>query len=48
VVLDQHEAIVAAVENGDAEAARQAMTKHLIFSRKVLEDLSKSQKDANS
>jgi GntR family transcriptional repressor for pyruvate dehydrogenase complex len=48
VVLDQHEAIVAAVESGDAEAARQAMTKHLIFSRKVLEDLSKSHKDANS
>lgn len=48
VVLDQHEAIVAAVENGNAEAARQAMTKHLVFSRKVLEDMSKSQKDANS
>jgi DNA-binding FadR family transcriptional regulator len=48
VVLDQHEAIVAAVESGDGEAARQAMTKHLIFSRKVLEDLSKSHKDSNS
>jgi GntR family transcriptional repressor for pyruvate dehydrogenase complex len=41
-VFDQHEAIVAAVENGDAEAARQAMTKHLIYSRHVLEDISKS------
>jgi GntR family transcriptional repressor for pyruvate dehydrogenase complex len=45
-VFDQHEAIVAAVENGDAEVARQAMTKHLIYSRKVLEDISKSQKDS--
>ena len=45
-VFDQHESIVAAVENGDAEAARQAMTKHLIYSRKVLEDISKSQKDS--
>lgn len=47
VVLDQHEAIVNAVENGDADAARQAMIKHLAFSRQVLEDLSKSTKDAN-
>jgi GntR family transcriptional repressor for pyruvate dehydrogenase complex len=46
-VFDQHEAIVAAVESGDAEAARQAMTKHLIYSRHVLEDISKSQKDSN-
>jgi len=46
IVLDQHEAIVMAVENGDAEAARQAMAKHLAFSRKVLEDISQSQKDA--
>ncbi len=48
VVLDQHEGIVQAVESGDAEAARQAMTKHLAFSRKVLEDISQSQKDAKS
>lgn len=48
VVLDQHESIVAAVESGDVEAARQAMAKHLAFSRKVLEDISKSQKDPNS
>lgn len=49
VVLDQHEAIVNAVENGNAETARQAMSKHLAFSRKVLEDLSQSQshKDTN-
>ena len=45
LVFDQHEAIVAAVESGDAEAARQAMIKHLAFSREVLEDISKSQKD---
>lgn len=45
LVFDQHEAIVAAVENGDAEAARKAMTKHLAFSREVLEDISRSQKD---
>jgi GntR family transcriptional repressor for pyruvate dehydrogenase complex len=45
-VFDQHEAIVTAVENGDAEAARQAMTKHLIYSRNVLEDMSQSQKDS--
>jgi DNA-binding FadR family transcriptional regulator len=44
IVLDQHEAIVTAVENGDAEAARLAMAKHLAFSRKVLEDISQSQK----
>jgi DNA-binding FadR family transcriptional regulator len=46
VVLDQHEAIVHAVENGDAEGARQAMLKHLAFSRQVLEDI--SHKDTNS
>jgi len=44
-VFDQHEAIVSAVENGDADAARQAMTKHLIFSREVLEDIAKAHKD---
>jgi GntR family transcriptional repressor for pyruvate dehydrogenase complex len=44
-VFDQHESIVAAVENGDAEAARQAMTKHLIFSREVLEEIAKAHKD---
>ena len=43
-VIDQHEAIVAAVENGEADAARQAMTKHLMFSREVLEDISKTHK----
>ncbi len=47
LVFDQHEAIVLAVEKGDAEAARQAMTKHLIFSREVLEDISKSHQDVN-
>ena len=47
LVLDQHEAIVAAIETGDVEAARQAMIKHLAFSREVLEDLSKSNKDKN-
>jgi GntR family transcriptional repressor for pyruvate dehydrogenase complex len=44
-VFDQHEAIVAAVENGDADAARQAMTRHLMYSRNVLEDISNSHKD---
>jgi len=48
LVHDQHEAIVAAVESGDPEAARQAMVKHLVFSRKVLEDISKSHKDADN
>jgi DNA-binding FadR family transcriptional regulator len=48
LVLDQHEAIVTAVEMGDAEAARQAMIKHLAFSREVLEDLSQPDKDKNS
>lgn len=48
IVLDQHEAIVAAVESGDAEAARQAMATHLAFSRKVLEDISQAQKDTKS
>jgi GntR family transcriptional regulator, transcriptional repressor for pyruvate dehydrogenase complex len=47
LVHDQHEAIVAAVESGDPETARQAMIKHLVFSRKVLEDLSHSRKDAD-
>ena len=46
-VFEQHESIVSAVEAGDAEAARQAMTKHLMFSREVLEDISKSHKDKN-
>ena len=46
-VFDQHEAIVTAVQNGDADAARQAMTKHLMFSRQVLEDISKAHKDMN-
>jgi GntR family transcriptional regulator, transcriptional repressor for pyruvate dehydrogenase complex len=45
-VFDQHESIVAAVESGDAEAARQAMMKHLMYSRNVLEDISKSHKDS--
>ena len=45
LVFDQHEAIVVAVVSGDAEAARQAMIKHLAFSREVLEDISKSHKD---
>jgi len=48
LVFDQHEAIVAAVESGDAEAARQAMIKHLAFSREVLEDISKSHKEKDS
>jgi len=48
LVFDQHEAIVTAVENGDAEAARQAMIKHLAFSREVLEDISQSHKDKDS
>jgi GntR family transcriptional repressor for pyruvate dehydrogenase complex len=45
LVFDQHEAVVAAVEKGDAEAGRQAMIKHLAFSREVLEDISKSHTD---
>jgi GntR family transcriptional repressor for pyruvate dehydrogenase complex len=43
-VFDQHEAIVSAVESGDADAARQAMMKHLSYSRQVLEDISKAHK----
>lgn len=39
VVLDQHEAIISAVESGDADTARQAMTRHLAFSRGVLEQI---------
>jgi GntR family transcriptional repressor for pyruvate dehydrogenase complex len=39
VVFEQHEAIVVAVENGDAEVGRQAMIKHLAFSREVLEEI---------
>jgi GntR family transcriptional repressor for pyruvate dehydrogenase complex len=46
-VFDQHEAIVSAVGNGDADAARQAMIKHLMFSREVLEDISKAHKDSD-
>jgi DNA-binding FadR family transcriptional regulator len=38
-VFDQHEAIVSAVEGGDAEAARQAMLRHLNYSRHVLEEI---------
>lgn len=44
LVLNQHEAIVNAVESGDADAARQAMTKHLAFSREVLEEISQQDK----
>lgn len=47
LVFDQHEAVVAAVESGDAEAGRQAMTRHLAFSREVLEEISRSRKDTN-
>ncbi len=47
LVLDQHEAIVTAVENGEAEAARQAMIKHLAFSREVLEEISHLRKEPN-
>ena len=47
-VFDQHESVVSAVENGDADAARQAMLKHLMYSRTVLEDISKSHKDKKS
>ncbi len=45
-VLGQHEAIVAAVESGQAEAARQAMLKHLAYSRQVVEALSQPGQDA--
>jgi len=40
--LEQHESILAAVESGDPEAARQSMIKHLAYSRKVLESISHS------
>jgi GntR family transcriptional repressor for pyruvate dehydrogenase complex len=43
-VFDQHEAIVSAVGSGDPDSARQAMMKHLMYSRDVLEDISKSHK----
>jgi DNA-binding FadR family transcriptional regulator len=32
-VLEQHETIIVAVKNGDSEAARQAVTRHLAYSR---------------
>ena len=38
-VFDQHEAVVSAVEGGDAEAARKAMLRHLNYSRNVLEEI---------
>ncbi len=44
-VLEQHETVVAAVASGDADAARQAMTRHLAYSREVLEALSRSHTD---
>ncbi len=44
-VFDQHEAIVSAVASGEEEGARQAMLKHLLYSRQVLEDISKARKD---
>lgn len=47
-VFEQHEAIVAAVAAEDAEAGRQAMIKHLAFSREVLEDISKSHRGTES
>ena len=48
LVFEQHEAIVAAVGSGDPEGGRQAMTKHLAFSREVLEEISRSHKDKDS
>jgi GntR family transcriptional regulator, transcriptional repressor for pyruvate dehydrogenase complex len=48
LVFDQHEAIVEAVAAEDAEAGRQAMIKHLAFSREVLEDISKSHQGKDS
>jgi len=48
LVFDQHEAVVAAVESGDAEAGRQAMIRHLAFSREVLEDISKSHRGTDT
>src|ERR1051325_3047692 len=45
LVFEQHEAIVAAEKNSDAEGGRRSMTKHLIYSRQVLEEISKSHKD---
>lgn len=47
-VFDQHEAVVSAIENGDADAARQAMLRHLIYSRQVLEDISDAHKGKKS
>lgn len=44
-VFDQHEAIVAAVETGQAEAARQAMLKHLAYSRQIVEAISKPEQN---
>jgi GntR family transcriptional regulator, transcriptional repressor for pyruvate dehydrogenase complex len=45
-VLDQHEAIVVAVEKGLAEEARQAMLKHLAYSRQVVEAISRPPKES--
>ena len=44
-VFDQHEAIVSAVDGGEEDAARQAMLKHLRYSRRVLEDISQAHKE---
>lgn len=46
MVLDQHEALVTAVASRDAETARQAMLKHLAYSRQVVESISQPPKDA--
>lgn len=39
LVFQQHETIAAAVERGDADAARRAMAEHMAYSQEVLESL---------
>jgi DNA-binding FadR family transcriptional regulator len=47
-VLEQHEAIADAVERGDVDGARQAMIRHLAYSREVLEALAHSGAGSNA
>lgn len=44
-VFQEHEAIVAAVEAGDAQAARLAMAQHLSYSESVMADLARQQRE---
>ncbi len=44
-IFQQHEALVAAVEKGDADGARRAMAAHMAYSQEVIQSLAALEKD---